>query len=150
MGVELLNRPSLLYLDEPTTGLDPGLETRMMRLFRSLAEEGARAVMVVTHTTKNLDLADRVCVMGRGGEIAFLGPPSAAREFFGVESYDEIYTALEERPASEWRRAFESNGASPKPAPEADAAGKGRRRRAAAGPHAGGPEPRRACSPVAT
>ena len=76
---ELLNRPSLLFLDEPTTGLDPGLETRMMQLFRDLAETGERAVAIVTHATKNLDLADRVCVMGQGGELTFLGPPEDAR-----------------------------------------------------------------------
>ncbi len=108
MGAELLNRPSLFFLDEPTTGLDPGLETRMMELFRDLAEEGTRAVMVVTHATKNLALADRVCVMGRGGEPAFFGPPAEAKEFFGVEDYDGIYTALDERPATEWRQRFEA------------------------------------------
>jgi hypothetical protein len=108
MGAELLNRPSLFFLDEPTTGLDPGLETRMMELFRALAAEGERAVMVVTHATKNLGLADKVCVMGRGGEIAFFGPPEQAKAFFGVDDYDAMYTALDERPATEWRERFEA------------------------------------------
>jgi len=116
MGAELLNRPSLFFLDEPTTGLDPGLETRMMELFRQLAEEGSRAVMVVTHATKNLGLADKVCVMGRGGELAFVGSPAEAIEFFGVDDYDGIYTALDERPATEWRREFEA-GREPAAAP---------------------------------
>ncbi len=52
VGTELLNRPSLLFLDEPTTGLDPGLETQLMELFRDLAEEGTRAVIAVTHATR--------------------------------------------------------------------------------------------------
>src|SRR4051794_6623485 len=108
VATELLNRPSLLFLDEPTTGMDPGLETRMMRLFRDLAEEGTRAVLVVTHATKNLDLADKVVVMGRGGELTFLGRPYEALRFFDVGDYDGIYQALERRPAVEWRRDFEA------------------------------------------
>lgn len=107
VGTELLNRPSLLFLDEPTTGLDPGLETRLMQLFSRLAEEGRRAVTVVTHATKNLDLPDKVCVMGQGGEMCFLGPPAEAKDFFGVDTYDGIYTALDARPATQWRQEFE-------------------------------------------
>ena len=44
VAAELLSRPSLLFLDEPTTGLDPGLETRMMELLRALADD-SRAVV---------------------------------------------------------------------------------------------------------
>jgi ABC-type multidrug transport system ATPase subunit len=108
VATELLNRPSLLFLDEPTTGMDPGLETRMMELFRALAEPGVRAVVVVTHATKNLALADKVVVMGRGGELAFLGGPEEAKAFFGAGDYDGVYQALDERPGVEWRRDFEA------------------------------------------
>jgi energy-coupling factor transporter ATP-binding protein EcfA2 len=88
--------------------MDPGLETRMMQLFRALAEEGTRAVLVVTHATKNLALADKVVVMGRGGELTFFGPPSEAVAFFGVDDYDGVYGALDARPGVEWRRDFEA------------------------------------------
>jgi ABC-type multidrug transport system ATPase subunit len=108
VATELLSRPSLLFLDEPTTGMDPGLETRMMQLFRELAEAGIRAVMVVTHATKNLALADKVAVMGRGGELTYFGDPAGAVAFFGVGDHDGIYTALDERPGVEWRRDFEA------------------------------------------
>jgi ABC-type multidrug transport system ATPase subunit/ABC-type multidrug transport system permease subunit len=107
VAVELLGRPSLLFLDEPTTGLDPELETRLMRLLRTLAGSG-RAIAVVTHATKNLSLCDKLAVMGRGGQLAFYGPPAAALEFFQVGSYDEIYRALLERPSVEWRQRFET------------------------------------------
>ena len=107
LATELLNHPGLIFLDEPTTGLDPGLERRMMQLFRRLAAVGRHAVCVTTHATRNLDDVDKLCVMGRGGELCFVGPPARATDFFGVSSYDEIYAALEDRPAVEWRHAFE-------------------------------------------
>jgi ABC transport system ATP-binding/permease protein len=104
---ELLSRPSLLFLDEPTTGLDPGLESRMMELLRSLAND-ARAVVVVTHATKNLRLCDRLLVMGRGGLLCFEGAPDEALGFFEVSDFDDIYTALDERPATTWHERFQA------------------------------------------
>ena len=107
VATELLGRPSLLFLDEPTTGLDPGLETKMMALLRELANQ-SRAVVVVTHATKNLGLCDKVAVMGRGGNLTYYGSPGGSVEFFGVEDYDGVYDALERRPAPEWRELFEA------------------------------------------
>ena len=106
VATELLSRPSVLFLDEPTTGLDPGLETQMMQLLRDLSR-GGRAVAVVTHATKNLALCDRVVVMGRGGVRTFDGPPADAPPFFGVDDYDGIYTALPERTPAEWSADYE-------------------------------------------
>jgi ABC-type multidrug transport system ATPase subunit/ABC-type multidrug transport system permease subunit len=106
VAAELLGRPSLLFLDEPTTGMDPGLESRMMALFRELADQ-SRAVILVTHATKNLALCDRVVVMGRGGILAFAGSPAQALEFFGVDNYDAIYDALDTTPAHEWSSRFD-------------------------------------------
>src|SRR4051794_15300350 len=121
VAVELLGNPSLLFLDEPTTGLDPELETRLMRLLRNLAGSG-RAVAVVTHATKNLTLCDKVAVMGRGGQLAYFGPPGGALEFFGVASFDEIFRALLERPSAEWRQLFETRASAPSPEPPAPVA----------------------------
>jgi ABC-type multidrug transport system ATPase subunit/ABC-type multidrug transport system permease subunit len=102
LAAELLSRPSLLFLDEPTTGLDPGLETRMMSLLRGLADR-SRAVVVVTHATKSLGMCSRIIVMGRGGRLCFDGPPDEARTFFEADSFDEIYAQLDRRPAEEWQ-----------------------------------------------
>jgi ABC-type multidrug transport system ATPase subunit/ABC-type multidrug transport system permease subunit len=98
VALELLNRPGLLYLDEPTTGLDPGLEARMMALLRDLAAPG-RTVVLVTHATASLALCDELVVMGTGGHLRFHGPPDAAREFFGVGDLDGIYRALDDEAA---------------------------------------------------
>ena len=93
VGIELLHRPGALFLDEPTTGLDPGLERHMTQLFRELAETG-QTVALVTHATGSLALYDRVVVMGRGGVLSFDGTPDALLARFGVEHFDDVYSAL--------------------------------------------------------
>jgi ABC-type multidrug transport system ATPase subunit/ABC-type multidrug transport system permease subunit len=113
LATEILSRPSLLFLDEPTTGLDPGLESRMMALLRELSDN-SRAVIVVTHATKSLGLCDRLVVMGRGGVLCFQGSPEEAVGFFGVQSYDDIYPSLEDRDAREWQQRFVA-GSPPQP-----------------------------------
>ncbi|MEJ7789600.1 MAG: ATP-binding cassette domain-containing protein [Thermoleophilaceae bacterium] len=118
VGSELLHRPSLLFLDEPTTGLDPVLESQMMALFRYLARPAARGVVLVTHATQSLSLCDTLVVLARGGELCFRGSPDDALEFFGVPSHDKIYAALEERPSSEWRSRLEERRGVAEPAAE--------------------------------
>jgi ABC-type multidrug transport system ATPase subunit/pSer/pThr/pTyr-binding forkhead associated (FHA) protein/ABC-type multidrug transport system permease subunit len=118
---ELISQPGLLFLDEPTTGLDPGLERRMMKLFRSLADAG-RPVLLVTHATSSLQLCDKVLVMGRGGVTCFDGAPDAALEFFGVERFDDVYVALEEQGADVWSERFAARDTLPGPVEAAPAA----------------------------
>jgi ABC-type multidrug transport system ATPase subunit len=131
LATELLPRPGLLFLDEPTTGLDPGLESRMMELFRGLASVGQHALLVVTHATRNLALADRLYVLGRGGHVCFGGRPQDALEFFDVDTFDNVYLALDRRPPVEWRADFErSVSFEPHPSVIAPAPSPGRRRAA--------------------
>jgi ABC-type multidrug transport system ATPase subunit len=93
VALELIGGPELLLLDEPTTGLDPGLERRLMELTRRLAD-GGQGVLLVTHATQSLDLCDRVAVMAGGGRLAYLGPPRDAPAAFGVERIEEVYAKL--------------------------------------------------------
>src|SRR5579859_1852387 len=72
VGTELLHQPGILFLDEPTTGLDPGLERKLMELFREIASSG-QTVVLVTHATASIELCDRVVVMGRGGVLCYDG-----------------------------------------------------------------------------
>jgi ABC-type multidrug transport system ATPase subunit/pSer/pThr/pTyr-binding forkhead associated (FHA) protein/ABC-type multidrug transport system permease subunit len=112
LAAELLSRPSLLFLDEPTTGLDPGLESRMMGLLRDLAD-ASRAIVVVTHATKSLGKCARILVMGRGGRLCFDGSPDEALAFFDAETYDDIYAELDRRAPEEWQRKLAQTGPQP-------------------------------------
>ena len=66
VGLELLTRPTMLFLDEPTAGLDPGYERSVTRLFRELAD-GGRMVVVVTHAVASLDIYDTVVFLAPRG-----------------------------------------------------------------------------------
>jgi ABC-type multidrug transport system ATPase subunit/ABC-type multidrug transport system permease subunit len=112
LAAELLSQPSLLFLDEPTTGLDPGLESRMMGLLHDLAER-SRAVVVVTHATKSLDTCGKIAVMGRGGRLCFHGSPAEALDFFDAKTYDDIYAQLDRRPSEEWQSKLAQTGIAP-------------------------------------
>ncbi|HZO27591.1 MAG TPA: ATP-binding cassette domain-containing protein [Chloroflexota bacterium] len=106
IAVELLTEPGVFYLDEPTSGLDPGLDGRMMEMLRKLADEG-RTVILTTHATRNIMLADKVIFMGRGGHLAFFGSPREALTFFGVEDFTEIYHLLEDNQSiANWKENY--------------------------------------------
>jgi len=124
IGVELLTKPGLFFLDEPTSGLDPGNETALMQLMRRLADQG-RTIVLVTHATKNVMLADKVLFLARGGYLAWFGPPNEALEYFnqyraerdkrsGKMEFDEIYAILDEPTlgsAEEWAHRFQQHSA---------------------------------------
>lgn len=111
IGVELLTRPGLFFLDEATSGLDPGTELQMMRLLRRLADEG-HTVLLVTHATKNVALCDQVVFLAKGGHLAWYGPPDEALRYFGVEDFDAIYEKLEsELTPAEWARRYRDSQA---------------------------------------
>ncbi|MGD8489648.1 MAG: FHA domain-containing protein [Anaerolineae bacterium] len=106
IGVERLTGPGLFFLDEATSGLDPGTENRLMRLLRQLADEG-QTIVLITHATKNVTLCDQVIFLAKGGRLAYFGPPSEALEYFGVADFDEIYEQLEdERTPEEWAERY--------------------------------------------
>ena len=94
IALELLANPSVFFLDEPTSGLDPGLDQRMMLLLRQLADKG-HTIVLVTHSIYNIDLCDYVCILARGGRLAYYGPPKEAVTYFGTTNFAEIYNLLE-------------------------------------------------------
>ena len=93
MGVELLTQPGLFFLDEATSGLDPGTELEIMELLRHLADQG-HTVILVTHATKNIEKCHSVVILAKGGYLAYFGPPKEALNYFGVNDFDEIYEKL--------------------------------------------------------
>ncbi len=97
IALELLANPRVLFLDEPSAGVDPGLDRKMMLLLRHLADQG-HTIILVTHATENIDACDAVCFLARGGHLAFYGSPQEAKEYFNAPKFSEIYSQLEPTP----------------------------------------------------
>jgi ABC-type multidrug transport system ATPase subunit len=106
VALELLTGPSLLVLDEPTTGLDPALDQLVMRMLRQLADAG-RTVVVVTHSLAYLDVCDQVLLLAPGGKTAYCGPPGELGDAMGSTDWADIFTAIEADPEGAHRRFLE-------------------------------------------
>lgn len=95
IAVELLSDPNLLFLDEPASGLDPGTERSLMNALREMANHG-KTVILITHSTLQLEMCDRIVFMGRGGNLCYFGGVSQAREYFGIDDIVDVYSIINE------------------------------------------------------
>jgi ABC transport system ATP-binding/permease protein len=109
VALELLTGPSLLVLDEPTTGLDPALDQQVMRMLRRLADAG-RVIVVVTHSLSHLDVCDQVLLLAPGGTTAFSGPPGEIGPAMGTTDWADIFTDIGADPAAAHRRFLDRTG----------------------------------------
>lgn len=71
----IVHRPSILFLDEPTTGLDPAARVELWRLVDQLREEGLSVVLTTHYMDEAERLSDRLCVLQEGRAVA-RGQPS--------------------------------------------------------------------------
>jgi ABC-type multidrug transport system ATPase subunit/pSer/pThr/pTyr-binding forkhead associated (FHA) protein len=92
LGIELLPKPGVLFLDEPTAGLDPRTETLMMMLFRQLANQGS-TIVITTHLLGSFGVLDKVVVLVQG-RLAYYGPGTKFLEYFKAESPPDVYDDL--------------------------------------------------------
>lgn len=113
IAVELLSDPSLMFLDEPASGLDPGTEKMMMTLLRKMAYTG-KTIILVTHSVLQLEMCDRVLFLGKSGRVCFFGPYSEALDFFGIADITDVYHLLSDE-AEKWWQAFNANKSYLKP-----------------------------------
>lgn len=117
IAVELLSDPSLIFLDEPCSGLDAGTEQSLMQTLRRMAD-GGKTIILVTHSTLQLDICDKVVFMGRGGRLCYCGPLRSALEYFGIDDVVACYALLNsDSPAWQTRYRAEQTAE-----PEEDAA----------------------------
>jgi len=82
----------VLFLDEPTAGLDPRTETLMMMLFRQLANQGS-TIIITTHLLGSFGVLDKVVVLVQG-RLAYYGPGTKFLEYFKAESPPDVYDDL--------------------------------------------------------
>jgi ABC-type multidrug transport system ATPase subunit/pSer/pThr/pTyr-binding forkhead associated (FHA) protein len=106
---EILTKPSLLFLDEVTSGLDEQTDRNMMDLFRSMADTG-KTIVCITHSLANVERSCHlVVILTAGGWLAFFGKPAEAQEYFGIPRLGDVYERLAEQPAEAWQQLFEAS-----------------------------------------
>ncbi|HEV7628271.1 MAG TPA: ABC transporter ATP-binding protein [Streptomyces sp.] len=89
----LVHDPELVFLDEPTTGLDPQARRNLWDLLREINSEG-RTVVLTTHYMDEAEiLCDRVAVMDNG-RILRVGTPAQLIEELGVKSLEDVFLQL--------------------------------------------------------
>lgn len=109
IAVELLANPGLFFLDEPTSGLDPGTEEHLMRTLSKLSKEQEKTIIMVTHTINNLDLCDKVIIMGYGGRLCYCGSPAGIKDFFQTDDLVKVYDIITADPKG-WESRFKMSG----------------------------------------
>jgi ABC-2 type transport system ATP-binding protein len=78
----LLHHPSVLLLDEPTTGLDPGARRDLWQYLKILRDEERVSVLVTTHLMEEAERCDRLAILNEGKLVA-LGTPAELRHEIG-------------------------------------------------------------------
>jgi ABC-2 type transport system ATP-binding protein len=80
----LLHDPKVLVLDEPTTGLDPGVRSDLWEFLFELRRERNVTILVTTHLMDEAERCDRLAILDRGRIVA-LGTPEELRSAIGGE-----------------------------------------------------------------
>ncbi len=115
IGLELLTKPSLLFLDEPTSPLDPHLKRELFGQMKKMTENG-QSVVVITHDveSKLIDQCNRLIVLAPGGRMAYFGPPAEGLAYFSKEGgtkedWADVFQAFADDPTADWAGKFRNS-----------------------------------------
>jgi ABC-type multidrug transport system ATPase subunit len=104
IAIELLSDPMILFLDEPTSPLDPQTIEEFLFLLKDLTRENTTIVMV-THKPEDLEYMDEVIFLSEGGYLAFKGKTTDYKPFFNVNSAVGVYKQLSGENAKQWKKS---------------------------------------------
>lgn len=109
LASELISRPSLIFLDEVTSGLDEQTDREVMELFREVAD-GGKTVICITHNLANVESACHlVVILAEGGRLAFVGTPDEAKAYFNITRLGDVYRTLARHEPASWQARFRSS-----------------------------------------
>jgi ABC-2 type transport system ATP-binding protein len=91
-SVALLHEPKIVFLDEPTGGVDPITRRQFWELIYAAAARGT-TVFVTTHYMDEAEYCDRISIMV-DGKIATLGAPAELKAQYKVDSVDDLFVRL--------------------------------------------------------
>jgi ABC-2 type transport system ATP-binding protein len=94
IATALLKQPAVLFLDEPTVGLDPTARRLVWERLELLRDEAATTIFVTTHQMEEAERqCDRIAIMDRG-TVAALGSPLELRQRFGAPALEDVFTRV--------------------------------------------------------
>lgn len=93
IALELLSDPLILFLDEPTSPLDPQTVEGILNILKKLSQKGTTIVMV-THKPSDLEYMDEVIFLAKGGFPAYFGNTKKYKNYFGVETAVSVFSLL--------------------------------------------------------
>jgi len=82
LAVSLITRPTLIFLDEPTTGLDPRTRNQMWDTIRRLVKQGSTVVLTTQYLDEADQLADNLAIIDHG-KVVKMGTPVELKEQIG-------------------------------------------------------------------
>ncbi|WP_020571189.1 ABC transporter ATP-binding protein [Neolewinella persica] len=91
-SVANVHDPDVVFLDEPTGGVDPATRRQFWEMIYAAAS-GGRTIFVTTHYMDEAEYCDRISIMV-AGKIAALGTPGELKERFAAKSMDEVFLRL--------------------------------------------------------
>lgn len=87
----MLHRPKVLFLDEPTIGLDPAARHQVRDRLKELRRSFGTTILVTTHDMEEAEaLCDRIAIM-KAGTIAAEGSPEELKQQAGTDSMDQVF-----------------------------------------------------------
>jgi ABC-2 type transport system ATP-binding protein len=95
LSCALLHDPKIIFLDEPTGGVDPEARRNFWDLIHHMAQQG-KTIFVTTHYMDEAEYCNRVSIMYQG-EIIALGSPQELKQKFGKASMQEVFIHLVDR-----------------------------------------------------
>ena len=108
IAVEILTDPLILFLDEPTSPLDPQTIEEFLTCSRKLAERGTTIIMV-THKPEDLVYMDSVIFMAEGGHLVYYGDTKTYLDHFKQNRLTQVYAELVKENAGPWIETYKTN-----------------------------------------
>ena len=91
-SISMLHKPEIVFLDEPTSGVDPVTRRQFWELIYEAATEGT-TVFITTHYMDEAEYCDRISIMNRG-RIEVMGTPAQVKEQLGVAYIDDAFVRI--------------------------------------------------------